>query len=98
MGLITKTKDTSPSTKKNQGVLYNRVKNQVRNGGWRVGWVPFYFLLFIVLMMGERWGGGCGFIVFSFSFGDLEGGREGRWVEFFFLDRPPTIPHFILKI
>jgi len=42
--------------------------------------VPFYFLHFIVLMMGERWGGVCGFMVFSFSFGDL----EGRWVEFFF--------------
>jgi hypothetical protein len=33
MGLITKNKDTSPSTKKNQGVLFNRVKNQVRFGG-----------------------------------------------------------------
>jgi hypothetical protein len=45
-------------------------------------------------MMGERWGGGYGFMVFSFSFGDLEGG----WVEFFFWDRLPHIPHFKKKI
>ncbi len=92
MGLITKT-DASPSTKKNQGVLYNRVKNQVRNGG--LGWVPFYFLPFIVLMMGERWGGGAVSWSFLFLLGIW---REGGWVEFFFLDRPPPIPHFILKI
>jgi len=72
---------------------YNKVKNQVRNG--RVAEVPFYFLHFIVLMMGEHWGGGCSFMVFSFSFGDLEGG----WVEFFFFwTANPPIPHFILKI
>jgi hypothetical protein len=45
-------------------------------------------------MMGERWGGGYGFMVFSFSFGDL----EGEWVEFFLFDRPPPILLFFLKI
>jgi len=54
--------------------------------GWGGGGVPFYFLHFIVLMMGERWGGGCGFMVFSFSLGDLEGGKVGG-VLFF---GPPT--------
>jgi hypothetical protein len=43
MGLITKNKDTSPSTKKNQGVLYNRVKNQ---GGGAGGLVGFLFIFF----------------------------------------------------
>jgi len=56
-----------------------------------LGWVPFYFLRFIVLMTGERWGGGCGFMVFSFSFGDLEGGWVGGVL---FLDRPAPIAHF----
>ncbi len=67
------------------------MKNQVGNGG--VATVPFYFLHFIVLMMGEHWGGGCDFMVFSFSFGDLEGG----WVEFFFLDRQPPHPPFYFE-